>query len=157
MSDMSISALANFGGEQSLRYLNLLILVMILGVSWGLVHRTPTISQSVHVAIQKDLKRVIQEHLNKKLPTAKNINFERMWTETLGEGQVKAHFVYAFDDQNEKVGSTRMQIEGFAVLKHDNSDKHPDQDVWNFAQFTILNNSIEFKEPIVIKPAGDGN
>lgn len=134
-----------------MRYLSLIVVVILMAWSWSLVHRPSDLPESAHIEIQQDLKRLITDYIEKNLPTSKNLKFERMWTESQKENQVRASFIYSFDEEDGEVGSTRVQIEGYAVLNRQLRPKDG-LEVWSFDELHVLNNHIEFEEGIHIEP-----
>lgn len=121
--------------------------------TWRVAYSARSVSESVHVGIQEDLKRIITEYIEKKLPEAKNIRFEKFWTETVKKDQVRAFFAYSFDDSNATSGSTRTAIEGYATLNK--ADETEEEITWNFDELQVKDNRIEFVEPIKIRAGSD--
>jgi hypothetical protein len=113
------------------------------------------IPESVHQGIQNDLKRVISEYVQKNLPKSKNLVFKKFWTEALQKNKVKASFVYTFDDTNDKSGPINMEIQGYGILNKvaDNADGSE----WSLDELHVLNNGVEFKEPLKITPSANGS
>ena len=137
-----------------MKYLSLLVFLFAMHWSWSLVHDPANVSENVHLGIQDDLKRVISDYIQENLPKSKNLRFERFWTENLKKNQVKASFIYSFEDNAESVGPARVEIEGYAILNRDeNTDE--EYDFWNFDELYILNNRIDFKEPLRVDPRGN--
>ncbi len=134
-----------------MKYLSLFILLILMATSWSAFHKVPTISQETHAGIQSDLKRIITEYVQENLPQSKDVKFERLWTETNNEKQVKATFTYSFVDSSEEKGSARVSIDGYAILNKAKSD-NSELEVWNFDELFILNNNIQFEDPINITP-----
>ena len=125
--------------------------------SWRLVNRESAISQLVHVSIQQDLKKIISDYIHENLPSAKELRFDRFWTETLTKDRVKASFLYSFEDTAENTGPARVQIDGYAILNRDAAESNDESESWSFDELYILNNQVEFKEPLTITPTGKGD
>jgi hypothetical protein len=138
-----------------MKIISLLVFVFALIGSWYLTHREQTIPESVHAGIQDELKQIIAEYVQKNLPNSKNLTFKRFWTETLQKNKIKASFIYSFDDTNETSGAVGMEIDGFAILNK--VSENPDSTEWSFDELKILNNGIEFREPIRISPKDAAN
>lgn len=139
-----------------MKYLSLVVLLGAMSWSWSLTRHKATIPEDIHVGIQEDLKRVIKEYIEKNLPNSQNLRFDRFWTEALSHDKVKASFLYSFDETDQAEGPANVQIEGFAIL---NRDKGKDQsktdavpEYWSFDELHVLNNQIEFKNPVTISP-----
>ncbi|NCN41127.1 hypothetical protein GW916_07730 [bacterium] len=133
-----------------MKFISLIFFVAALSYTWSLSRIQMPVTQSVHVGIQDDLKNIIQNYVENNLEGAKDVRFERMWTETVSKTQVKAQFIYSFmDEQN-----TRIEIDGYATLNKISED---DTEVkFSFDQLMIQNQSITFDEPMKIT-AGAGD
>lgn len=133
-----------------------IVSVLIFGAaligSWAVVHAPRPVSESVHIGIQNDLKNIIAEYVQKNLPESKNLKFEKFWTQTVKADQVKASFVYSFDN-DDNGEAAQVQIEGSALLNK--VDETPETVTWSFDQLTISDNKVTFTEPIQIT-AGAG-
>lgn len=132
-----------------MKYLSLIVFLIALQWTWSFSHRPSNISESAHVGIQSDLKKIISDYITENLPTSRNLRFEKFWSEQLKKNKVKASFVYSFDDEDKESGSARVVIEGYAIL---NRDSKVDEtfDYWNLDELYILNNKIDFKDPMLI-------
>lgn len=128
-----------------------IVSVLIFGAaligSWALVHAPRPVAESVHVGIQNDLKNIIAEYVQKNLPDSKNLRFEKFWTETVKKDQVKASFVYTFDNMDGGEDA-QVEINGSAILNK--VDETPETVTWSFDQLTISDNKVTFSEPIQI-------
>jgi len=139
-----------------MKYLSLLAFFFVMQWSWSLIHEPSNISEHVHMGIQDDLKSIIAEYIQKNLPNSKDLRFERFWTESLKKSQVKATFIYSFEDRAEEVGPVRVKIEGYAILNRGLATNE-EYDYWNFDELYILNNHINFKEPVKISTEKDNS
>ncbi|MBK7845019.1 MAG: hypothetical protein IPJ71_15260 [Bdellovibrionales bacterium] len=138
-----------------MKYLSLIVFLIALQWTWSFSHRPSNISESAHVGIQVDLKKIISDYITENLPTSRNLKFEKFWSEQLKKNVVKASFVYSFDDEDQESGNARVVIEGYAIL---NRDSKVDEtfDYWNLDELYILNNKIDFKDPMLIDLQKDG-
>ena len=151
-----------------MKYVSTLLLILAMYWSWGLARNDQAISQQVHVGIQDELKKLIADYIQQNLPNSTNLRFERFWTETLTENQVKASFIYSFEDTSEQTGATRVQIEGDAILNRvlpetkakevaenkdggENKDESADIE-WSLDKIEILNNQIDYQSPMSVSP-----
>lgn len=132
-----------------MKYLSLIVFLIALQWTWSFSHRPSDISESAHVGIQIDLKKIISDYITENLPTSRNLKFEKFWSEQLKKNVVKASFAYSFDDDDQESGNARVLIEGYAIL---NRDSKADEtfDYWNLDELYILNNKIDFKDPMLI-------
>jgi alpha-mannosidase len=136
-----------------MKIISLVVFVLALIGTWYISHRQQVVPESVHVGIQNDLKRIIAEYVQKNLPGSKNLIFKKFFTETLQNNKVKATFLYSFDDTNENIGASNLEIEGYAVLNKVGESAQSTE--WSMDELHILNNSVEFKDPMKITPKVD--
>lgn len=131
-----------------MKFISLIVFLAALVGSWCLSRQTQPVAESVHVGIQGDLKNIIQNYIQDNVENASDIRFVRMWSETLNDSRVKAHFVYSFADAT----NTRLEIDGHAILnKLSESD---DEVKFSFDELFIQNQSITFDEPMSITAGG---
>lgn len=139
-----------------MKYLSLLLIVLSMFLSWKWTNNALPISEDVHAGIQQDLKRIISEYIQQNLPSSKNLRFDRFWTESVSKDKVKASFLYSFEDSSAETGDARVQVDGYAVLnRKDKSGEDEEYDIWSFDELFILNNQVEFKQPLEIRSATD--
>ncbi|NJL25780.1 MAG: hypothetical protein HC902_11795 [Calothrix sp. SM1_5_4] len=121
--------------------------------TWMIAHAKRPVTESVHIGIQNDLQRIIAEYVQKNLPESKNFRFQKFWTETVNKNKVKAYFVYSFEDKTEEGEPAEVEIEGSAMLNK--IEETPETSTWSFDELQILDNKVNFTEPIHIT-AGSG-
>ena len=131
-----------------MKIISVLVFLGAMIFTWKLVNANDPIPESMHVGIQNDLKSVIAEYVEKNLPSSKNLRFVKFWTETVKKDQVKASFVYSFEDSTQENGNAVIQIEGFAVL--DRGEETPEAVTWNMTALKINDSHVNFQEPIHI-------
>jgi hypothetical protein len=131
-----------------MKVVSVLVFAAALIGSWVMVHAKKPVSESVHIGIQNDLRNIITEYVQKNLPESKNLRFEKMWTETVKKDRVKANFVYTFEDSSQGAESALVEIHGSALLNK--IEETPEMATWSFDQLQILDNKVQFSEPIQI-------
>ncbi len=131
-----------------MKVVSVLIFAAALIGSWVAVHAKKPVSESVHIGIQNDLRNIITEYVQKNLPESKNLRFEKMWTETIKKDRVKANFVYTFEDNRQGSEPAIVEIHGSALLNK--IEETPEMATWSFDQLQILDNKVQFSEPIQI-------
>jgi hypothetical protein len=136
-----------------MKIVSVIFFALALSGTWMAAHAKRQISQSVHVGIQNDLKRIITEYVQKNLPQSKNLRFEKFWTETVKKNQVKALFAYSFEDVSEDGEPATVEISGSATLNK--VSEANDVSTWSFDELRILDNKVSFDEPLQIT-AGSG-
>jgi hypothetical protein len=99
-----------------MKVVSVLVFAAALIGSWTAVYSKKPVAESVHVGIQNDLKNIITEYVQKNLPSAKNLRFEKMWTETIKPNRVRANFVYSFEEPGENGEPAVVEINGAAIL-----------------------------------------
>lgn len=128
-----------------MRYISLLLFVFAMYLSWQVAESPAAIPESTHVLIQEDLKRIITEKIQQELSTAKDIQFDRFWSQNVKGDKVKANFTVSFelDDGND---STRHGIQGQYLLTLDKGTNQWSGDGdFEYTQIT-------FKNGVVIEP-----
>lgn len=136
-----------------MKIVSVFVFAIALAGSWKLAYSARPVSETVHMGIQDDLKRIIGEYIQKKLPNSKNIKFEKFWTETVKKNKVKAYFSYSFEDASETSGNVKTEIEGYATLNKVSEDEK--EITWSFDEIQVKDNHVEFLNPIKIKAGTD--
>lgn len=132
-----------------MKFLAIVIFLAAMKWTWGLVHESSSLSEGVHVKIQQDMKSIISDYIAENLPSSQNLIFDRFWTETTRKDQLKASFIYSFEDSNVDLGAARVQVHGYAILNKAPSTNGKDEN-WSFDELSILDNKVEFKEALQI-------
>ena len=137
-------------------FINTVILIVVLTVTWNFIHQPGVITEDTHVSIQSDLKQIIRDLITEKAPSAKNITFHRFWTESINKDSVKAHFKYSYDDipEDENIAPSKIVLDGYAIVNRSN-ELADNVEYWNFEEFYLLNNRVEYTEPLKISPGSD--
>ncbi len=131
-----------------MRFFGFIFFVGLLTWTWSVMHASPRISFETHAGIQEELAATIIGILQKNKPSITQINIDKMWTETLGDDGVKAHFVYSFSDSLDgSQGLVRSTLQGEAVLK-----KSEIENQWDLQNFKTTQNNVIFEEPMYINP-----
>ena len=133
-----------------MKYFGTLFILLAMYLSWGYANTEQPVSQRVHLSLQQDMKKMISDYIQQNLPNSQDLQFERFWTEALNDNRVKASFIYSFEDASEQMGQARVQIEGYAVLNR--AKETSDSIEWSFDELVILNNAVDFKEPLKVSP-----
>ena len=139
-----------------MRYVSLVFLVALMWWSWSAIRAPSLLPEDTHVGIQEDLRRVISDYISENLAGAKDLRFEKFWTQTLKENQIKAVFAYSFvDTTGETENTARVGVEGYAILNR--SDKQETQfDVWNLDELNIENNRVTFENGVTVHGSAAG-
>ncbi len=115
--------------------------------TWFVFHQKPKYPEELHISLQDQLKNIIQETLVKQKPQAKNLKFQKMWTQsTKKQDQISAHFKYSFDDEED----VNVSIEGQALMNRKSLGSSENHDLWSVDHIQINNQKMEFLEPIIL-------
>jgi hypothetical protein len=135
-----------------MKYLSLLFIVFLMWWSWGAIQSPTLLPEDTHIGIQEDLRRVISEYIQENMPTAQDLKFEKFWTETVKESQVKATFAYSFTDMSSETeeGTARVGVEGHAILNR-SREENSEYDIWSLDELYVLNNKVTFQEGVTIR------
>jgi hypothetical protein len=131
-----------------MKFISLIFFVAAMTGTWMASHAKRAVPESVHTGIQDDLKRIIGDLLQKNAPDAKNLVFERFYTQTNSPAKVTAYFSYAFDDKTEEGAPTRTQIAGSAILNK--TGETPEESTWSLDELKLLDSAVDFNEPLQI-------
>lgn len=137
-----------------MKIVSIVVFTAALIVSWQFTHHLGPMSQSVHMGVQADLKKIIAEYVEKNLPDSKNLRFDRFWTESISETKIKATFAYTFDEPGGESGTTAVSISGFAILNKTSEDAQGI--TYSLDELKILDSAVEFDEPIQITTGPEG-
>ena len=145
-----------------MKYISVLFFAAALAWSWQIVHGNVGVPFETHSAIQNDLARVLIATIQAQKPEATEVRMDRVWTELLTGGKVKAHFAYSYTVAPDSEGknsennllATRNQVEGSGILERvvaDAADASQErEDKWILKEILIQYDRVEFKEPLVV-------
>ena len=129
------------------RILSGFLFCIFLICTWLAFYQKPKYPESLHISLQEQLKNIIQETLLKKQPQAKNLQFQKMWTQaTYQRDQISAHFKYSFDDKD----GVSISVSGQALMNRKNIDNSKKHELWSVDHFQTNNTSLKFDEPITL-------
>ncbi len=134
-----------------MKFSSLVSLIVFIGAliwSWNLIHQKNSVPFETHAGIQEKLAAIIIETVKAKRPAANDIVVDKIWTESLNNGRVTAHFLYSYKDSTdgEKFSS---QIKGHADLERGGQDGSG-SDRWVVAKVKTTSDAIIFEEGLTI-------
>lgn len=137
-----------------MRYASLVFIVFLMWWTWFVIKTPSALSEETHVGLQDDLRQVITDYIKENLEGASDIRFEKFWTQTLRENQVKATFSYSFDESSvaASAGTARIGVDGYAILNRA-KEQTTGFDVWSLDELNIINNRVIFKDGITVNGA----
>lgn len=135
-----------------MKYLSVLAFLAALSWTWSIIHSDSPISFETHSGIQEKLGSLIEETIKTKLASAQDIHIEKIWTELLTPGKVKAFFIYSFKEaQAGNSGAVATTIKGEGIL-----ERQPDDgsglDHWVLTKVKTTNDSVVFAEGLIVSP-----
>jgi hypothetical protein len=133
-----------------MRYISLLIILSLTILTWHVSRLEASVPVSVHNDIQMDLAKIITEAIRGQLPSARNIEFRRLYSETENADEVRVFFEYGFEDGQESAADVATGISGQAVVKR-NAD---DPGTWVLETVKLSESTLEFKDGIVVTREG---
>lgn len=144
-----------------MKYFSVVFLAAALTWTWRVVHGTPSVSFETHSAIQEKLAELLLTTIQQQDSSLKEIQINRVWTELMTGDRIRAHFDYSYSTSpSDESGSaekashpTRSYLEGVGILERSPGEEK-DEDRWVLQQIQILNDRVEFREPLVVSTAG---
>ncbi len=131
-----------------MKYLSVIFFTLALAWTWNVVHSQSEISFETHSGIQEKLSLLIRDTVKNKKPSASEIIIEKIWTEMIAAGKVKASFIYSFKDNSES-GMITTRIQGHGILDR----KEPTEDgldQWSLSQVQATSDAIEFEDGTIV-------
>ena len=127
------------------RILSGLLFCAFLISTWLMFHKKSEYPEEVHISLQEQLKSIIKDALMTQKPLARNLRFQKMWTQaTNKKDQISAHFKYSYNDKDQ----VNLSVEGQALMNRKPLDPEQQHDLWSVAHIQINNTSLKFKDPI---------
>jgi len=117
---------------------------MSLLITWAVLHKPLSNSEQLHSAIREQIKGIIQSAVAKKRPTARNLQFQQVHTQSTNKNTIVAHFEYSFEENDVDV-----KVQGRASIVHRTSTPNH-QDIWVVRSIKANRSSTYFKNPIVL-------
>lgn len=131
------------------------LIVLIAGLiwSWSLFNTTTKMNTQVHAEIQSKLALLIEDTIKNKKPHSSDFEMSQLYTSTINENLVSAHFSYKFKDILDSDSTTEEAVEqnisGFALLAKTPSE-NPDLQKWVIQSIKTNQESVSFSEGLVV-------
>jgi hypothetical protein len=125
-------------------YLGVAALMVALAATWNSAHDRTTPTAQTHRLVQKELSQFISGYVAEKMPQSSPVEFRSMWTETLPNGKIKAHFSYRFGTTGDHE-PVNMDLKGVAVLTED-ATATGSTSRWALDHVSVENEAVVFKE-----------
>ncbi|MBC86386.1 MAG: hypothetical protein CL677_04335 [Bdellovibrionaceae bacterium] len=139
-------------------FVNSVIFILALLISWNYINSPSVVNEETHMSIRADLQSIIKQVIQEQSPSASSIQFHKFWTETVNKESVKAHFRYSYIDalDNDESTPNEVTLDGYAIVNRA-QDADEDFEYWNFEEFYILNNQVEYTKPLRVSPTANDN
>lgn len=133
------------------KILSLVVFAAALVWTWSLIHSSSGIGTETHSGIQEKLATLIQQTVQKKRPTAQDIQVTRLWTEAMDDNKVRAVFAYRFFENADGGEKLEQTVEGEAILHR---EPGPDSrvDNWVLQKVTTTNDNVAFDQGSIVTP-----
>jgi len=132
-----------------MKYLSIVIFLVLMVWTWTIVHRESSVPFETHAGIQNKMVQVIADTVKSKKPDATDIFVDKIWTELVSEGKVRAHFSYSFKAPTSAGALTESQITGEGMLEHQ-PDDGSGFDRWKLYDIKTTSDAIRFEEALLI-------
>lgn len=142
-----------------MKFLNILLLVLILKWSWATVNGPSLVSEEIHISLKNELQKIISTSIANQIPSVNEIVFHKFWTESISDSKVKASFVYSFIDSSEAAEKAAVHFTGYAFLNKSVDSNattgEAELEYWTLDEIKVHNTLIEYDKGITIKPSDD--
>ncbi len=132
------------------KIISLVVLLGLMVWTWNLIHSSPTVTFETHSIMQERLAEIIKASVQKNRPTAQNFSLVRIWTETLKEDRVKAHFVYRFKEGTGSEAADQT-VSGEAFIQK-TSGQNSTQENWKIEKVQTSANQVIFEDVMSVTP-----
>lgn len=131
---------------ESMKYINLLILIIIVFATQYLVTTPEAVSLETHSRMQIEIREIIEKALQDNIPNVNDFKLMRVQSEVIDTDNVKLNFTYSYKIVDVTQGSSKTENSGHVLLKRIQDNQ------WSFESAQINDQKIEFSDPIVITP-----
>lgn len=145
-----------------LQIIALFVLFLLLIITWFFFQKKNVFPEGTHIAIQEEFQNIVRNKLLEKNPSAYNIQFHHLWTETTNDSsQIRAVFSYSFNDPSsgEEDSQVDVKVEGSALINLQSSGSaQGDQERWVIGSFKVDKTEMNFNdEVLVLSPSEEGS
>ena len=131
----------------SFRLLAGVLFCILLISTWFLFYQKPDYPESVHLALQEQLKNIITKTLAEQKPLAHSLQFQSIQTfSAQAKNQIKAEFEYSFFDSE----NTRISVTGQVRIKRKPPSLEAPYDIWLVDNVETDHTRLDFQKPIIL-------
>jgi len=127
-----------------IKFVALFVFLAALWLTWNLTYTENPVQFETHASLQLQVENIISSFISKHRPNATNVQFHKVWTETLNPQKIKVSFDYSFVDPVDNAESTEQRFQGFAVLNK-SSEGDGQQERWSLDEVMADTQTIIFK------------
>lgn len=144
-----------------LQIVALVVLFLLLVITWFFFQKKNVFPEGIHVSIQEEFQNIVRNKLLEKNPSAYNIQFHHLWTETTNNSsQIRAVFSYSFDDPSStsEDSQVNVKVEGSALINRQGSTgSKEEQEKWVVGSFKVDKTEMNFDDEVLVlsPPAQD--
>ena len=144
-----------FFKKNILQIVALTVLFLILIITWFFFQKKNVFPEGTHIDIQEEFQNIVRNKLLEKNPSAYNIQFHHLWTETTNESsQIRAVFSYSFNDPSgigEEDGQVDVKVEGSALINRQKSaSSQGEQERWVIGSFKVDKTEMNFDDEVLV-------
>jgi len=143
-----------------LQIIALVVLLLLLIITWSFFQKKNVFPEGTHIAIQEEFQNIVRNKLLEKNPSAYNIQFHHLWTETTNDSsQIRAVFSYSFNDPSEEDNQVDVTVEGSALINRQGSaSTQVEQERWVIGSFKVDKTEMNFNDEfLVLSPLEEGS
>ena len=136
-----------------LQIIALAVLFLLLIITWFFFQKKNVFPEGTHLAIQEEFQNIVRNKLLEKNPSAYNIQFHNLWTETTNNSsQIRAVFSYSFNDPtDDEDGQVDVKVEGSALINFKNfASSKGNQEHWVIGSFKVDKTEMNFNDEVLV-------
>ena len=137
-----------------LQMISLVVLFLLLLITWFFFQKKNVFPEGTHIAIQEEFQNIVRNKLLEKNPSAYNIKFHHLWTETTSDSsQIRAVFSYSFNDPSsgDEDSQVDVKVEGSALINRQSSGStQGEQERWVIGSFKVDKTEMNFNDEVLI-------
>ena len=136
------------------------LIILLAGIiwSWSMFNSPSKMNTQIHAEIQSKLAILIEDTIKNKKPNSSDFEMNQMYTTSINEGLVSAHFSYKFKDKmgagTPEAEGVEQSISGYALLARTPSE-NPELQKWVVQSIKTDQESVSFSDGLVV--TADGN
>lgn len=132
------------------KLISFVVFVGAFAWTWCLFNSQPKVNMGVHAGLQSKLAILIEDTIKTSKPHSYDFKMLSLYTQTIDENKVSAHFSYKYSEHSAEDKETSHQtVTGEAILNRSPSE-NPADEKWVVQSVKSDSSNIEFQEGLVI-------